>query len=105
VLHPSGALDRAASPQLREEIGRTLSRGPAVLVIDLSGVSSVDGAGLAVLVYACRAAMAAHVKLVLSSPSLLVLQLLEPTRLSEHCHFDIEPGVPVPLQRITGDLY
>lgn len=31
VLHPSGALDRAASPELREEIGRTLSRGPAVL--------------------------------------------------------------------------
>jgi anti-anti-sigma factor len=97
VLHPSGALDRTASSELREEIGRTLSRGPAVLVIELSGVSGVDGAGLDVLVYACRAATAAHVKLVLSSPSPLVLQLLKPTRLSEHYDFDIEPAVPVPI--------
>jgi anti-anti-sigma factor len=96
VLHLSGALDRAASPELRQEIGGTLSRGPAVLVIDLSGVSGVDGAGLAVLVYACRAATAAHVKLVLSSPSALVLQLLKPTLLSERCDFNIEPAVPVP---------
>jgi len=97
VLHPSGTLDRAASPQLREEIGRTLSRGPAVLDIDLSDVSGVDGAGLAVLIYACRAATAAHVKLVLFSPSPLVLQLLEPTRLSEDVDFNIEPALPVPL--------
>jgi len=97
VLHPLGALDRHASPELREEIGRTLSRGPAELVIDLSGVSGVDDAGLAVLVYACRAATAAHVKLALSSPSPLVRQLLEPTRLNEHCDSDIEPAVPVQL--------
>src|SRR5215207_1869062 len=97
VLHPSGVLDRSASRALREEISRTLSRGPAKLVVDLSNVSDVDAAGLDVLVYACRAAIAAHVKLVLSSLPPLVLELLEPTRLSDLGDVDIEPTVPVPL--------
>jgi anti-anti-sigma factor len=97
VLYPSGLLDRVASRALREEISRTISRGPATLVVDLSNVSDVDAAGLDVLVYACRAATAAHVKLVLSSLPPLVLELLEPTRLSELGDVDIEPAMPVPL--------
>ena len=95
VLHPSGLLDRAASRALREQISRTISRGPATLVVDLSNVSDVDAAGLDVLVYACRAATSAHVKLVLCSLPPLVLELLEPTRLSELV--DIEPAMPIPL--------
>jgi anti-anti-sigma factor len=97
VLHPSGALDRVASLVLRETISRTLSHGPATLVIDLSNVSDADSAGLAVLVYACRAATAAHVKLVLCSLPPLVLELLEPTRLNDLGDVDIEPTIPVPL--------
>jgi anti-anti-sigma factor len=98
VLRPSGALDRSASFALREAIGLALSRGPATLVVDLSGVSVVDAVGIDVLVYACRAASAAHVRLVLSAPSPLVLHLLEPTRLSNLCDFDLEPPVPVPIR-------
>jgi anti-anti-sigma factor len=97
VLHPSGVLDRPASRVLRETISRTLSHGPATLVIDLSNVSDADSAGLAVLVYACRAATAAHVKLVLCSLPPLVLELLEPTRLSDLGDVDIEPTMPIPL--------
>lgn len=97
VLHPSGLLDRAASRVLRQEISRTISRGAATLVVDLCDVSDVDAAGLDVLVYACRAATAAHVKLVLSSLPPLVLELLEPTRLSDLGDVDIEPAMPVPL--------
>jgi len=97
VLHPSGALDRPASRVLRETISRTLSHGPATVVIDLSDVSDVDSAGLSVLVYACRAATAAHVKLVLCSLPPLALELLEPTRLSDLGDVDIEPTMPVPL--------
>jgi anti-anti-sigma factor len=70
-------------------------RGPETLVVDLSGVSAVDVRGLAVLVYACRAASAAHVKLVLASPSPLVLGLLEPARLSELCKFDVDLARPL----------
>jgi len=97
VLHPSGLLDRAASRVLREEISRTISRGPATVVVDLSNVSDVDAAGLDVLVYACRAATAAHIKLVLCSLPPLVLELLEPTRLSDLGDVAIEPAQPVPL--------
>ena len=98
VLRPSGVLDRPASRLLRETISRTLSHGPATLVIDLSNVSDADSAGLACLVYACRAATAAHVKLVLCSLPPLVLELLEPTRLSDVGDVDIEPTIPVPLR-------
>ena len=97
VLQPSGALDRSGSRVLREEISRALSRGPATLVVDLSDVRDVDAAGLDVLLYACRAATAAHVKLVLCSLPPLVLELLEPTRLGDLSDVDIEPTMPVPL--------
>jgi anti-anti-sigma factor len=98
VVRPSGALDHSASAELRETISRTLSHGPATLVIDLSAVSVVDAAGLTVLIYACRAATAAHVKLVLSAPSPLVLKLLEPTRLNEQCDVELELATPVPIR-------
>ena len=97
VLQPSGVLDRSASRDLREAVSRALSRGSATLVVDLSDVSDVDAAGLDVLVYACHAATAAHGKLVLCSLPSLVLELLEPTRLSEMGDVDIEPTMPVPL--------
>ena len=97
VLHPAGALDRSESRVLREAISRSLSRGPATLVVDLSGVREVDAAGLDVLVYACRAATAAHIKLLLCALPPLVLELLEPTRLSDLGDVDIEPTMPVPL--------
>jgi anti-anti-sigma factor len=98
VLRPLGALDHSASAELRQAISQTLSHGPATLVIDLSAVSVVDAAGLAVLIYACRAATAAHVKLVLSAPSPSVLQLLEPTLLSDLRNIELEPAVPIPIR-------
>jgi anti-anti-sigma factor len=97
IVRPAGALDDSASAALRESISRALSRGPATLVVDLSAVSIVDAAGLTVLVYACRAATAAHVILVLSAPSPLVLELLEPSRLSDLCEIEPEPAIPVPI--------
>ncbi|HEV3134595.1 MAG TPA: STAS domain-containing protein [Acidimicrobiia bacterium] len=97
VLRPSGVLDRSASRDLREAVSRALSRGPAALVVDLSNTSDVDAAGLEVLVYACHAATTAHVRLVLCSLPPLVLELLEPTRLSEMVDVEIEPTMPIPL--------
>jgi anti-anti-sigma factor len=101
VVRPSGALDHPASADLREVISRTLSHGPATLVIDLSAVSSVDAAGLAVLIYACRAAAAGNTKLVLSASPVL-LQLLEPTRLSDLCNLEVEPVKPIPIRGATA---
>lgn len=98
VVRPSGALDHSVSAELRETISRTLSHGPATLVIDLSAVSVVDGAGFAVLIYACRAASAAHVKLVLSAPSPFVLELLEPSRLGDLCDVELGAATPIPIR-------
>jgi anti-anti-sigma factor len=102
VLRPSGPLDDAAADDLREAIGRALSRGPATLVIDLSGVTVIDAVGIDALVYASRAATAAHVKLVLAAPSPLVLHLLEPTRLSNLCDFELKTVVPIPIRRTAA---
>ena len=99
VVRPSGRLDQPASTRLREEISRILSHGSATIVIDLSAVSAVETAGLTVLIYACRAATAAHVKLVLSAPSPLVRGLLEPTRLSDLCEVELGPALPFPKRR------
>jgi anti-sigma B factor antagonist len=44
------ALDINAAPALREHLTGELHRGPALLVFDLSHVSSCDVVGLAVLI-------------------------------------------------------
>jgi anti-anti-sigma factor len=102
VLRPLGPLDDAAAEDLREATGRALSRGPATLVIDLSGVTAIDAVGIDALVYASRAATAAHVNLVLSAPTPLVRRLLEPTRLSNLCDFEVETAVVVPIRRTAA---
>ena len=102
VLVLSGPLDDSASYDLRESVGRALSRGPATLVIDMSGVGVVDAVGIDALVYASRAATAANVKLVLAAPSPLVLHLLEPTRLSNLCDFELKTVVPIPIRRTAA---
>ena len=71
--------------------------GGAAVQRNRHGGFDVDAAGLDVLVYACHAATAAHVKLVLCSLPSLVLELLEPTRLSELGDIAIEPTMPIPL--------
>ena len=82
----------------KEDVLRDLGAGGLRFTsIDLANVSEVDATGLDVLVYACRAATAAHVKLVLCSLPQLVIELLEPTRLSEIGDVDIEPTMPIPL--------
>jgi anti-anti-sigma factor len=90
VVRSPNLLDDAASAELRVAIGQALSQGPAQLVIDLSAVTDIDADGLAVLIYACRATTAAHAKLVLSDPPPLLLELLEPMRLSELYDIELE---------------
>ncbi len=96
VVRSPVVLDDAASAELRVAIGQAISQGAPRLVIDLSALTDIEAEGLAVLIYACRAATAAHVKLVLSAPSPLLLELLEPMRLSESYDIELEPAhVPI----------
>jgi anti-anti-sigma factor len=102
VVRSPRVLDHAASAELRVAISRKISHGSARLVIDLAAVTDVDSEGFAVLIYACRAATAAHVSLVLSSPSSFLLQLLEPMRLSASYDIDLKPAPPVPIRGTTA---
>lgn len=50
IVSLGDALDTGAAPALRERLTGELRRGPALLVLDLSHVSSCDVVGLAVLI-------------------------------------------------------
>jgi anti-sigma B factor antagonist len=56
VLALDGEIDTATSPQVAAEIHRCLQGRPAVLVVDLTAVSFLASAGLAVLLRAHEAA-------------------------------------------------
>src|SRR5438105_10802374 len=50
VVRVHGILDRFSCPQLKDRLVRALEAGGTELIIDLSGVESVDSSGLGVLV-------------------------------------------------------
>ena len=54
VLVVAGELDMLTAPQLNQAIDTELGAGPEVLVIDLSEITFMDSAGLAVLLSAHR---------------------------------------------------
>jgi anti-anti-sigma factor len=67
VLAVRGELDIASAPRLVERLSRT----PSIRIIDLSGVSFIDPAGLRILVNAVRA----HPALVIRAASASVRRL------------------------------
>jgi anti-sigma B factor antagonist len=50
IVRVSGALDRFSGPRLKDMLLRAVDTGTNQLIIDLSGVNSVDSSGLGVLV-------------------------------------------------------
>jgi anti-anti-sigma factor len=74
-------LDLAAAPELRERLIDVLHRGTDLLILDLSGVSVCDAAGLAVLIGTQRRARLLGAALRLVAPSLPVRQVLRSTGL------------------------
>ncbi|MFB8277338.1 STAS domain-containing protein [Nocardia colli] len=52
VLTVAGEVDAVSAPQLQSGVEDALQRSPAVLVVDLSGVSFFGSAGLSVLLLA-----------------------------------------------------
>lgn len=65
----SGRLDAVAAPELRTELDRWVGSGHADMTVDLSAVTFVDSAGLAILVRARRETMAIGGDVVLVSPA------------------------------------
>ena len=66
----TGRLDAVAAPDLRATLDSIAHRGPQHLLIDLSAVSFVDSAGLAVLVRARRESRLRGGDVVIVSPTL-----------------------------------
>src|SRR5437867_11540179 len=54
VLAPTGRLDVAGAPALRDAIGEAVKSGPNKVVIDMEGVSFVDSTGLGSVVAALK---------------------------------------------------
>jgi len=81
IVRLQGNLDFTTAPAVRERLRDLLSASAKLLVIDLSGVSSSDTAGLAVLIGTQRRARARGITVRLAAPSLQVAELLRVTGL------------------------
>jgi len=81
VARLEGDLDIATTPALRERLLGLLSASVRLLIIDLSGVSFCDVAGLAVLIGTQRRARARGIAVRLAAPRPQVARLLRITGL------------------------
>jgi anti-sigma B factor antagonist len=81
IARLEGELDLATTPVLRERLLGVLSPGVRLLIIDLSGVSFCDVAGLAVLIGTQRRATAHGITVRVASPRPQVAKLLRITGL------------------------
>ena len=98
VLRVSGELDMLTAPILTEHVQEQLTRdttgGPRTVVFDLTGVSFLGSAGLAVLAHAHTAASDRGDAVQVVATARAVLRPLEVTGLNKV--LDIRPDVPVP---------
>jgi anti-anti-sigma factor len=81
IARLKGDLDIATTPALRERLLSVLSPGVRLLVIDLSGVSFCDAAGLAVMIGTQRRARARGITVRLAAPRPQMAELLRITGL------------------------
>ena len=81
VLAPSGRLDLAGAPTLKEAIGDAVKSGPPRLVIDMEGVSFVDSTGLGSVIAALKLVRSSKGDLRLAAPNQQVRVVLELTTL------------------------
>jgi len=81
VLAPSGRLDVAGAPMLKEAIGEAVKNGQPRLVIDMEGVSFVDSTGLGSVIAALKLVRSSKGDLRLAAPNQQVRVVLELTTL------------------------
>ena len=81
VLAPTGRLDVAGAPALKEAIGEVVKNGPPKVVIDMEGVSFVDSTGLGSVIAALKQIRNSQGELRLAAPNQQVRVVLELTTL------------------------
>jgi anti-sigma B factor antagonist len=81
VLAPSGRLDVAGAPALKDAISEAVKGGQPRLVIDMEGVSFVDSTGLGSVIAALKLVRTSKGDLRLAAPNQQVRVVLELTTL------------------------
>jgi anti-anti-sigma factor len=99
IARLGGDLDIASTPALRERLLGVLSPGVRLLVIDLSGVSFCDVAGLAVLIGTQRRARARGITVRLAAPRPQMARLLRITGLDRSLTICATLADALPAQR------
>ncbi|MHA3701235.1 STAS domain-containing protein [Jatrophihabitans sp. YIM 134969] len=92
TVRVAGELDMATAPALGAALDRLAERAPALVVVELSGVTFLGSAGLGVLVQARRDLAAAGSRLVLAKANDAVLRLFQITHLESAFEFDPPRG-------------
>lgn len=81
VVCPTGRLNMATAPDLREQLRALVQRGSVRLVVDLSGVDTIDSTGLSALISGLKAARQAGGSLHVTQPSKQAKAILRLTSL------------------------
>ncbi|TMD33986.1 MAG: STAS domain-containing protein [Chloroflexi bacterium] len=81
VLAPTGRLDVAGAPALKDAVSEAMKNGKPRLVIDMEGVSFVDSSGLGSVVAALKQLRSSQGDLRLAAPNQQVRVVLELTTL------------------------
>ena len=77
VVAPTGRLDVAGAPALKDAIGEALKNGQPRVVIDMEGVSFVDSTGLGSVIAALKQIRSSQGDLRLAAPNQQVRVVLE----------------------------
>jgi anti-sigma B factor antagonist len=81
VVAPTGRLDVAGAPALKDALGELPKNGAPKVVIDMEGVSFVDSTGLGSVIAALKQIRASQGELRLAAPNQQVRVVLELTTL------------------------
>jgi anti-sigma B factor antagonist len=81
VIAPTGRLDVAGAPALKEAVSEVVKEGPQKVVIDMEGVSFVDSTGLGSVIAALKQVRGSQGELRLAAPNQQVRVVLELTTL------------------------
>jgi anti-sigma B factor antagonist len=81
VVAPTGRLDVAGAPALKDAISEVVKNGPPRVVIDMEGISFVDSTGLGSVIAALKQIRSSQGDLRLAAPNQQVRVVLELTTL------------------------
>jgi anti-sigma B factor antagonist len=99
VLRFTGRLDFASAPHVRNRLTTAITDGRPTLIVDLSGASFIDSAGLGSLIGSMRAARQAGGDLRIANPSEQARMLLSLTSLDSV--ITISPTVAEALRDVS----